>query len=98
VTLFWIGIGLIVIWLILNALIPDIGKISICSQENSTTVWLYRGEELINTYLFNYGNILTITLKPGEYKCQYKAGSGNEGVVEVDLKKGEYLKVQIPPV
>ncbi len=96
-TLFWIGIGIIVIWLILNAFIPNEGKISICSKENNVTVCLYVGEQFINTYLFDYGNILTIKLSPGFYKCQYKTGSGTEGVIEIELKKREILKIQIPP-
>jgi len=81
----------------LSAFIPKEGQIAICSEENNVTVWLYRGDEFINTYLFNYGNLLTITLKPCEYKCQFRTGSGREGVVEIELNKREYLKVQIPP-
>ena len=83
---------------IASAFIPKEGQIAICSEENNVTAWLYRDEEFINTYFFNYGNVLTITLKPGEYKCEYKTGSGREGVIEIELKKREYLKVQIPPV
>jgi hypothetical protein len=100
-TLFWIGLFITAFCLVAlqinKSSLPVDGHITLFSIENHLTCWIQSDTKCLNTYLLDYGGIVSIKLPPGNYRCEYKASSGKEGTILIDLKISDNLKIQLPP-